>query len=158
MREFTIFALILLCLLPAAAQTVPANWQIIKASGNTCQIAVPPEWTHLGSPGAAVFQDPGMALAVVTSQPSQAFKPLTEMMQKMLDIRKMFENSDKRIFYQDKVSAGAQDPNGYSAAVPAKDGTCSCRVTFVPAVPEETARKIVMSLGAAAADTATAKN
>ena len=109
---------ILLCILPAAAQTVPANWQIIKDSGSACQIAVPPEWTHLGTAGAAVFQDPGTALAVVTSQPSQAFKPLTETIQKMLDIRKMFENSTKRIFYQDKASVAAQDPTGTAPACP----------------------------------------
>jgi len=157
MREIIVPTLILLCILPAAAQTVPANWQIIKDSGGACQIAVPPEWTHLGSPGAAVFQDPGTALAVVTSQPSQAFKPLTEAMQKMLDIHKMFENTAKRIFYQDKTSVAAQDPSGYSASVPAKAGTCSCRVTFLPAVPEDTARKIVMSLGAAG-ETVSAKN
>ena len=150
MREFAIPTVILLCILPAAAQTVPANWQIIKDSGNACQLAVPPEWTHLGSAGAAVFQDPGTALAVVTSQPAQAFKPLTEVMQKMLDIHKMFENSAKRIFYQDKASVAAQDQNGYSAAVPAKNGTCSCRVTFIPSVAEDTVRKVVMSLGPAA--------
>ena len=43
--------------------------------------------------------------------------------------------------------ARPEDSNAYSAAVPGSGGTCSCHVVFLPSVPQETARKIVLSLG-----------
>ena len=65
------------------------------------------------SSGSAVFQDPTTGIAVVTSQPGQTFKPLTEAMQKLLRIakEKLFENTAKRIFYQDKTARDATDSN-----------------------------------------------
>jgi hypothetical protein len=152
MREYIVPTLFLLLFPRAPAQTVPAGWKVVKDSRGACQIAVPPEWVPLGdNTGAAVFQDATTAIAVVTSQPGQTFKPLTESLQKVLAIRKekLFENSARRIFYQDKISKNSEDPNAYSASVPGKNGTCSCRVAFVPGVPEETARKIALSLSPA---------
>ena len=150
MREYRIPILVLLLFFPASAQTIPAGWKVVKDSKDTCQIAVPPEWVLLedGS-GAAVFRDPTTAIAVVTSQPGQIFKPLPESLQKVLDIRKekMFENSVKRLFYQDKTSKSPADPNAYSASVPGKAGTCSCHVTFLPNVSADMVKKIALSLG-----------
>ena len=85
---------------------------------------------------------------MVTSQPGQTFKPLTESQKKSLGIpvEKMFENTAKRVFYQDKTSSRPDDPNAYSASVPGNGGTCSCRVAFLPSLSEETVKKIVLSL------------
>jgi hypothetical protein len=138
--------------LPLSAQVVPAGWQIVKDSKNTCQIAVPADWSLYGDThSAAVFHDTSTALAVVTSQPGQSFTPLTEFFQKVLNIskEKLFENTSKRIFYQDKTSANAEDPNSYSFSVPGKAGTCSGHLTFLPSITEDTARKIALSLGPA---------
>ncbi|HUB80127.1 MAG TPA: hypothetical protein VMB03_15080 [Bryobacteraceae bacterium] len=149
MREYIVSALILFAL-PLSAQTVPAGWQIVKDSKNACQIAVPPDWTIYGdSRSAAVFHDASTALAVVTSQPGQAFAPLTEHLQTVLNISKgkLFENSAKRIFYQDKVSSRPDDPNWYTFSAPGKNGTCSGHLTFLPSTAEDLARKIVGSLG-----------
>lgn len=146
----TLFLLLLaLSLPPASAQTVPAGWKVLKDSKNSCQIAVPPDWDPWAeNTAAAIYQDPTRAIAVVTSQPGQPFKPLPESIQKLLGIRreKMFENSAKLIFYQDKTSRNSDDQNAYSASVPRSGGTCSCRVAFVPGIPEETVRKIALSL------------
>lgn len=150
MREQAVLTLLLLLLPHLSAQTVPADWKVVRDSKSACQIAVPPEWAPWGdNTGAAVFQNTTTAIAVVTSQPGQAFKPLSDQMQKLLGIRKeaMFENTAKRVFYQDKTSARPEDSNAYSAAVPGSGGTCSCHVVFLPSVPQETARKIVLSLG-----------
>ncbi len=156
MREYIVSTLILLFLPSVSAQVVPAGWQIVKDSKNdsrnSCQIAVPPDWSLLGdNTGAAFFHDVTTAIAAVTSQPAQAFKPMTEAVQKLLHIRKekMFENSANRIFYQDQISANQDNPNAYSVSVPGKDGTCSGHVTFLPSVSEEIARKIALSLGPA---------
>jgi hypothetical protein len=149
MREFALAALILLCVRLAPAQPPPATWKIVQDAKGACQISVPPEWTSLGdTSGAASLKDASTALAVVTSQPSQAFQPLTESLQKVLGVPKtgMFENSAKRIFYQEKTARNADDQNAYSVSVPAKAGTCSCHIVFVPAVTEEIARKIALSL------------
>lgn len=151
MREYAV--LFLLCLPAFAAQVAPPGWTVLKDSKGLCRIAVPPDWTPLqNTGGAAVYGDTSTAIAVVTSQPGQVFKPLPASLQRVLDIRKehIFENTAKRVFYQDRISKGAENPNAYSVSVPAKDGTCSCHVTFLPSIPAETARKIAMSLSAVA--------
>ena len=150
MRE-TALATLVLSLLPVlGAQTAPADWIFVKDAKGACQIAVPPEWEPLSeTAGAAIFRDATTAIAAVTNQPGQAFKPLTANMIKVLGIRKLFENSAKRIFYQDKVSRNAEESNAYSASVPHKNGTCSCHVVVLPAVPEETAKRIASSLAPA---------
>jgi hypothetical protein len=141
--------LLLWLLASAPAETTPADWKFVKDSKGLCQIAVPPDWDSLSeNTGAAVFHDATTAIAVVTSQPGQAFKPLPESLQRLLGIRKdtLFENTPRRIFYQDKVSKHSENPNGYSASVPSKAGTCSCHVAALPSTPEETAKKIALSL------------
>jgi hypothetical protein len=99
--------------------------------------------------GSATFRDSTTGIAVVTSQPGQAFKPFTESFLKLMRIpkEKMFENTAKRIFYQDTASRNADDTNAFSASVPGRDGTCSCRVVFLSSIPEETAKNIALSLG-----------
>ena len=99
--------ILVLCFLPASSQTVPQGWKVIKDAKHTCQIAVPPEWVSLDeNSGAAVLQDSTTAIVVVTSQAGQAFKPLPESVQRALAIRRerLFENSVKRLFYQDTTS------------------------------------------------------
>jgi hypothetical protein len=149
--------LILSLLAGATGETAPAVFKIVKDAKGVCQISVPPDWDLLsGAAGAAVLQSSTTAIAVVTSQPGQDFKPLSESLQKLLGIRKdkLFENTAKRIFYQDKMSQGSEDSNSFSASVPGKAGTCSCRVVLLPSVPEETAKKIALTLGPAPEQTA----
>jgi len=149
MREQAVFTLLLLLLPHLSAQTVPADWKVVKDSKSACQIAVPPEWAPWGdNTGAAVFQNTTTAIAVVTSQPGQAFKPLPESLLNLLGIpkEKVFENSSKRVFYQDKTAVKASDTNAFSVMVPGKTGSCSSRVVFVREISEETARKIVLSV------------
>ena len=142
----------LLCVLVVSAcgQTVPPGWKIVHDGKMLCQVAVPPDWAPFteGS-GAAVFHDATTAIAVVTSQPGQTFKPFTDQQIKTLDVPrdKIFENSATRIFYQDRVSAGPDDPNAYSSMVPGKGGTCSSHVVFVRSIPEDIGKKIALSIG-----------
>ena len=144
--------LFLSLLASALAQTTPVGWTVVKDVKGLCQIAVPPDWDPLfENTGAAVFQNATTAIAVVTSQAGQAFKPLPETLQKLLGIRKdkLFENTARRIFYQDKISKHSEDHNANSARVTGKAGTCCCHVVVLPRVPEETAKKITLSLGPA---------
>ena len=91
-------------------------------------------------------------ILVLTTEAGQEFKPLTGWLLKALGVPKerMFENSATRIFYQDKVSRSAEDTSAFSSSVPAKGGTCTCRVVFVPRVGEDVAKKIALSLSAVA--------
>ena len=125
MKYFGLFALLCSMLPGASDNTAPPAGNVVKDVKGSCQILVPENWTPSSeNTGSAVLQDPSNAIAVVTSQPGQAFKPLTESMQKLMRIPKdkMFENSAKRIFYQDKVGRDLADTNAFSAMVPA-----SCR-------------------------------
>jgi hypothetical protein len=152
MRKQVVVSLLFLFTQPTWAQTVPAGWKVVKDSKIACQIAVPPEWTPWAdNSGEAVFRDSTTAIAVVTRQPGQAFKPLTEPLKKSFGIstEKMFENTAKRVFYQDRTSSHSEEPNAYSGSVPGNGGACSCRVVFLPSISQETAKKIVLSLGPA---------
>ncbi len=144
------FAAVLLSLLAGVSvETPPAGWKIVKDSRGLCQIVVPSDWDEISAAaGAAVLHDTATAVAVVTSQPGQAFKPLSESLQRLLGIPKaaLFENSPRRIFFQDKVSKRSGDPNVYDSSVPARSGTCSCHVAALPSIPGDTAKKIILSL------------
>ena len=141
----------LLCLMLSAADNpAPPAGKGVKDVKGSCQIWVPENWTLSDeNTGSAVLQDASNAIAVVTSQPGQVFKPLTESMQRLMRIPKdkLFENSAKRIFYQDKIARNSTDTNAFSTMAPGKNGTCSARVVFLPSVSEEIARKIALSVG-----------
>jgi len=147
-RPFLLCALVV----SACGQTAPPGWKIVHDGKMLCQIAVPPDWSPFteGS-GAAVFHDATTAIAVVTSQPGQAFKPLTESQLRNLGVPrdKIYENSAKRLFYQDRVAESPDESNAFSAMVPGKDGTCSSHVVFSRDISEDTARKIALSIGPA---------
>jgi len=149
MNYFGLFALLCSMLPGASDNTAPPAGNVVKDVKGSCQILVPENWTPSSeNTGSAVLQDPSNAIAVVTSQPGQAFKPLTEAMQKLMRIPKdkMFENSARRIFYQDKVARDLADTNAFSTMVPGKNGTCSTRVVFLSSVSKETAKKIALSV------------
>jgi len=136
----------------APPASLPAGWKVLKDPKGACQITVPADWDASSErAGWAVLKDSTTAIAVVTSQPGQALKPLSESMLKMLRIpkEKVFGNSARRIYYQDKIAASPSDANAFTVVVPGKAGTCSSRVVFLPEVTDETARKIVLSVGPA---------
>jgi hypothetical protein len=135
--------------LPAQEKSEPKGQKTIKDSKGVCQITVPDDWNQsTDTSSAAVFKDASTAIAVVTSQPGQVVKPLSEALQKSLGIprEKMFENTAKRIYYQDRIAANVHDSNAFSAMVPGKNGTCSSRVVYTSPVTEETAKKITLSV------------
>jgi hypothetical protein len=149
MSEYAVYALGLLCCLSVRAETIPAGWKTVKDSKAACQIAVPAEWVPFGeNNGAAMLRDSTIAIAVVTSQPGQEYKPLTPGLVKAIGIpkEKLFENTDTRLFYQDRASRNSEETNAFSSSVPAKSGTCSCHVVALPSVAEDIAKKIALSL------------
>jgi hypothetical protein len=151
MRYFGAFALFALLLPDAAPESPLTGWKVLKDPSGACQIAVPEAWdSSSDQAGWAVLRDAATAIAVVTSEPDQVFKPLSESVLKMLGIprEKIFENSARRVYYQDRIAARSSGTNAFIVMVPGKTGTCSSRVAFLPEVSEETARKIALSVGA----------
>jgi hypothetical protein len=152
MRYSGLCALFALWLPAMPEQTAPKDWRAVKDAKGACQISVPGDWTQFEeNSSSAVLQDASNAIAVVTSQPGQTFKPLTESMQRLMRIPKdkLFENSARRIFYQDRIARDARDTNAFSAMVPGKNGTCSARIVFAAGVSAETAKKIALTLAQA---------
>jgi hypothetical protein len=150
MRYFGAFALFALLLPDAAPEPLPTGWKVLKDPNGACQITIPEAWeSSSDQAGWAVLRDASTAIAVVMSQPDQVFKPLPESVVKLLGIprEKIFENSAKRIYYQDKTATKSSGTNAFTVMVPGKAGTCSSRIAFLPEVPEETARKIALSVG-----------
>jgi hypothetical protein len=150
MRYFRVFALFALLLPRIALGSLPTGWKVLKDPKGVCQILVPETWDSPSDQASwTVLRDATTAIAVVTSQPGQVFKPLPESLLKIMGIPKerIFENSAKRIYYQDKVAANSSDTNAFSVMEPGHAGTCSSRVVFLPEATEETARKIVLSVG-----------
>ena len=148
MRKIIVTTLLFLGPALAAGDTVPKNWKIIQDSKAVCQIAVPDNWTVGEAAGSAYLQDPTVAIAVVTSQPAQAFKPISDSMLNLLNVPKenVFENSAKRVFYRDRPNPSNPDSHSLNVMVPGKTGTCSARVVYPSTIPEETAKKIALSL------------
>jgi len=150
MRYFRVFVLFTLLLPESAPESLPTGWKVVKDPKGACQITVPEAWDSPSDQASwAVLRDATTAIAVVTSQPGQVFKPLPESLLKMMGIPKerIFENSAKRLYYQDRTATHSSDTNAFSVMVPGKAGTCSSRVVFLSEVSEETARKIVLSVG-----------
>jgi hypothetical protein len=148
MRKFIVSTLFFLTV--AQAGVVPSGWKAIKDPKGLCQILVPIAWTPAGeNTGSAVFQDASVAIAVVSSQPGQTYKPIADSMLRMMEIPKdkIFENSATRVFYQDRTGHDASEPSALSVMAPGKGGTCSSRVVFLPSVTEEIAKKIALSIG-----------
>jgi hypothetical protein len=148
MRKYIAPALFFLFSATAPGQPAPAGWKVVKDTRGACRIAVPENWSVSENAGSAVFQDPTTGIAVVTSQPGQAFQPMSDSLIRLLNIakNKLFENTAKRIFYQDKTARGSEDSSSFSAMVPGKSGTCSSRVLFISLVSEETAKKIALTV------------
>src|SRR5579864_7519948 len=91
----------ILFLYPLLADSVPAGWIVLKDKSGACQIGAPGDFKP-DSLAPALAKGPGDAMEVwIYSSPSPV-KPLNETVAKMMGIDKMFENTDKRVFYGNK--------------------------------------------------------
>ena len=131
----------------AAAQTVPAGWNIIKDDKGACQAAIPPGWAPGSQPGTAYPKDM-MDGSVVVSSDVNRLQPMPEFLQQS-EVDQMIENTDKRVFYSEKASAFSKN-RLYHDTVPGKNGKgrCHATVAFLPSkVKDEIAKQIALSIG-----------
>jgi len=128
----------------AAAQTVPAGWNILKEKGGACQAAIPPDWAPGSEPGMAHVKNMLEGMVVVSSDVDR-LQPMPEAVQKSL-VDQMIENTNQRVFYLNKTG----DSKQYHVSVPGKGGKgrCHATVTFQPPkVKDEIAKQIALSIG-----------
>ena len=117
MRSCGLSALFSLLLAAEVTPSVPAGWKVIKDSKGACQIAVPADWTPSENPGSAAFQDATIAIAVVTTQPGQTLKPLSESMQKILAIAKVDHDSSQTLKWRKNISLSAVSRDAHPTAL-----------------------------------------
>jgi len=93
-------------------RSVPAGWKAIKDSKGCARL-------RFRRSGLRGRRTPGRRLPgrirghpVVTSQPGQTYRPLSDAMLKLMNIpkEKLFENSATRLFYKDRPAATLPSP------------------------------------------------
>ncbi len=132
------------------AQSAEPAWKTVKDPSGACQISIPPNWSvkDLNS-GTALFKDAKTAVAVVTSVTGRPFAQLSESVRKQIGPDKVYENTEGRVFYADQIAKTSNSMTGINVRVPLEGGICSSRVMFIPAVPEDVAKKIALSVSPA---------
>jgi hypothetical protein len=98
------------------ADGTPSGWSLVKDRTGNCQIAAPADFKpDRLSPGLA--KGPGDAMEVAVYSSNALVKPLIESVAKMMGVDRMFENTNKRVFYantQAKVVEGDCSPRSRS--------------------------------------------
>ena len=135
---------------PLLADSIPSGWIVLKEKTNACQIAAPADFkSDATTPSLA--KGPGDAVEVqVFSSPSPV-RPLNERVAKAMGIEKIFENTDKRVFYADKPAKviTGQVIAGWHVKIPRGGGSCFAVITLTPAGSEDLAKKIAATIGPA---------
>jgi hypothetical protein len=141
-----------IALLPALliADAIPSGWTVLKERTGACQIGAPGDFKP-DSMSPSLAKGPGDAMEVQIYSSTSPVKPLNETVAKVMGIEKMFENTDKRIFYalkQAKVMDGRMI-TAWRVTVPRTGGSCFATITLTPAGSEDLARKIAATIGPA---------
>ena len=137
----------------AVAQQVPAGWKVMKSERGTCQVAVPSDWavdndfSTANDPKKLVSvtilheQDAKMGPSESDAMRIAAYTPI-----------KVFENTSKRVFLEDKVSAfGPSGPprRKFVAFVPhTSKGICQAMTILKSGGPEALAKQVALTVSA----------
>lgn len=142
MRLFAFTAAIAVSMCGAFSQNVPSGWKVVKDNQGACKVAVPGDWKI----DTSIGKSPDGKSNVVPNglDADESFKEATSMVKQMMKPTKTIEDSDKRLLYAYDGGRGSSGTNWY-VAVPGKP-VCTAQVTFKDPVPEDTAKKIALSL------------
>ncbi len=116
---------------PLLADSIPSGWTVLKDRTKACQIGVPPDFKP-----DAVFtglaKGPGDTVEVQVFSSANPVKPISDTIAKSMGIERMFENTDKRVFYANK-SLKNKDGSmlaGWHVGVPRGTGSCFASITL----------------------------
>jgi hypothetical protein len=122
----------------------PSGWKVVTDRKKTCQFSVPAEWTlDTLLVGTATSGDKKSSIVVHGNESSLA--ETKSMIQQMIPVDKMIEDSGKRYWYSYKHLANAGDLPGthWYVAVPAPGGVCAAQISFKDPGGEAVAKQIV---------------
>ena len=122
------------------------GWHVVKERTGACQVSVPPNWTVLSDPG--MVNSPERMTTIIKAG-MRPYKPWSPETIKMLDVDKVFENSDKRSFYVTKPSKGKPSLVSYHVEAPGGAKSCIVQITATPSYSLDEIKRIALSLSVA---------
>lgn len=146
----TLLPAIALLAVPLLADSIPSGWIVIKDLKNVCQAGAPADFK--ADPAfKGLAKGPGDTIEVqVLSSPSPV-KPVMETVAKMMNIDRLIDNTDKRLFYVQKPVKGFDGRmlTGWTVKVPREGGSCSAVITTAPGGSEDLVKQIAATIGVA---------
>jgi hypothetical protein len=130
------------------AEAQPSGWHLIKDSKGVCQMSVPPDWkvnTHV----PRMATGPELADAMILAQAGKPVRPMNEVVQNVVGVDKMLENTAQRVFWAAKPASfpeGSPPVVAYHVAVPAKDGSCAGQITIKQGGSEALVKQIAATV------------
>jgi hypothetical protein len=139
----------------SVAQPVPAGWKVMKSEKGTCQVAVPGGWAVDNEFNTA--QDPKkLVSATIVHERDATMGPSESDAMRIVAYTpiKVFENTSKRVFLEDKVSPlgpGWPSPGRkFVAFVPqTSKGICQTRVMLKSGGTEALAKQVALTVSPA---------
>jgi len=133
----------------ASAQTVPAGWKVVTDRQKLCQVAVPADWTPDSLVKSFVVSPDKKSTVVVHGLAAGTdYKTMTDTSKKLMPPVKIFAETATKLWYEEPPTPGKNRTSWYFAIGGAQ--VCNAEVQFEGAGMEDTAKKIVASLGPAA--------
>ena len=135
----------------SVAGAQPSGWHVIKDSTGVCQLAVPPDW-NVNPHVPNMATGPELADAMIHAEPGKTVRPMNEVVQNVVGVDKMLENSAQRVFWAGKpvsIPKGAPPVVAYRVSVPAKDGSCAGQITIKQGGSETVVKQIAATVAPA---------
>jgi len=112
-------------------------------------MSVPPDW-NVNAQVPSMATGPELAAATIVAQPGKTVRPMNEVVQNVVGVDKMLENTAQRVFWAGKpvsVPAGSPPVVAYHVTVAGKDGTCVGQITIKQGGSEALVKQIAATDG-----------
>lgn len=119
------------------------GWHAVKDKTGVCQLAVPPNWEVLSTPGHAASPE-HMGTTVLSGH--TPYRPFSEGTLKVLNPATVFENSPQRSFYVTKPSSSKTIV--YHVEAPGRGNDCIAEISATSSYSLDEIKKIALSLSA----------
>lgn len=146
----TLLPALALLALPVLADSLPPGWMVLKDPKNVCQVGAPADFKPDPS-FKGLAKGPGDTIEVQVLSSPAPVKPIMEAVAKVMNIDRLIENTDKRLFYVEKPLKGNDGRMlvGWTVKVARQGGNCSAVITTAPGGPEDLVKKIAATVGPA---------
>ena len=129
----------------AAAQDAPAGWKIVKDRKQTCQMAVPSDWTGTAIMPSNLTSPDKKSNVIFSGKPATAtYDQIVKMATDMFKPAKMIEEGAKRTWFVSTPRPGKTGTSWYVAL--STSPVCEAQIEFQDASFEASAKQMVNSL------------